>query len=112
MYIHSLELLQEFSMSKLMISAILIGFAGLAQAADRSDKLTDCVAKDTLSVNASCVENKINQNIQYRDMVQSISRHSHMQQGENAVATIRFYPERYLIEVVTHRDALIAANRN
>lgn len=99
-------------MGKLIISAALISFAGLAQAADKTDKLTDCVTKDTLAVNASCVEDKINQNIQYRDMVQSISRQSQMQQGENAVATLRFYPERYLIEVVTHRDALMAANRN
>lgn len=98
-------------MRKLIISAALLGFAGLAQAADKSDKLTDCVANDTLTVNASCVEDKISQNIQYRSMVNRIDQQATLQSGDNAVATIRFYPERLLIEVVSHRDALVAANR-
>ncbi|GGD73009.1 hypothetical protein [Lacimicrobium alkaliphilum] len=98
-------------MQKLIVSAVLLGFSALAQAADESDKLTDCVAQDTLTINASCVENKINQNIGYRNMVNRIDQQAALQSGDNAVATIRFYPERYLIEVVTHRDALVAANR-
>lgn len=98
-------------MRKVIILAALLGFTGLAQAADKSGKLTDCVAKDTLTVDAGCVENKINQNIEYRDMVNRIDQRAALQSGDNAVATIRFYPERYLIEVVTHRDALVAANR-
>lgn len=98
-------------MYKLIILAALLGFSVLAQAEDKSDKLTDCVTQDTLTINASCVENKINQNIGYQDMVNRIDQHAALQSGDNAVATIRFYPEQYLIEVVTHRDALVAANR-
>ncbi|WP_088330167.1 hypothetical protein [Lacimicrobium sp. SS2-24] len=98
-------------MRKLMILVAMLGFTGLAQAADKSDKLTDCVAKETLTVDPSCVESKISQNIQYREMVSRIDQQASIQSGDNAVATIRFYPERFLIEVVTHRDALVAANR-
>ncbi|WP_102798806.1 hypothetical protein [Bowmanella denitrificans] len=102
-------------MRKSIILFSLLAASGLAQAADESSKLFDCMAADTLTVNSDCVQSKISQNIQYRDVQQTIYQSSQVQ-SENAMATIKFYPEKYLIEVVAHRDALenpdlLAANR-
>ncbi|MBN7821936.1 hypothetical protein [Bowmanella yangjiangensis] len=102
-------------MRKFTILVSLLAASSMLQAAEQSNKLFDCVASDTLAINSDCVESKINQNMQYRDVQQTIYERSESQ-SNNVMATIKFYPEKYLIEVVAHRDALegaalLAANR-
>ncbi|GAB3037417.1 pyridine nucleotide transhydrogenase [Bowmanella dokdonensis] len=102
-------------MRKTIILTALLSASFLVQAEEGQNKLFDCVAADTLAVNNACVEQRISQNIHYREMQQDIYQQSG-NLGDNAMATMRFFPEQYLIEIVAHRDALetaalVAANR-
>lgn len=102
-------------MCKLFTAVSLMAVAGLSQAGEQPKSLFNCVDAESLAVNSSCMEQKISQNIQFQDMQRSIVQKSGAQ-SDAVMATIKFYPERYLIEVVAHRDALednalLAANR-
>ncbi|MDF2180334.1 hypothetical protein P2G88_18915 [Aliiglaciecola sp. CAU 1673] len=102
-------------MRKLLTAVSLVAFAGLSQAGEQPKSLFKCVEAESFTVNASCMERQISQNIQFQDVQRNIVQQS-ANQSDAVMATIKFYPERHLIEIVAHRDALensalLASNR-
>ncbi|AWL12490.1 hypothetical protein HMF8227_02025 [Saliniradius amylolyticus] len=83
----------------------LFAFAGMAHAGETDNSMFQCMAKDTLEVDSSCVQQRIDTNVEYQNSQKQFFNQSVNASG-NVMATMRFYPERHLIEVVAHKDAL------
>lgn len=92
-----------------VIIGLSILFSSIAHAEGQQNKLFDCMDAKSFEVNSQCMEAKISQNMQFRDMQQQIATKTSFG-GDNVMATMRFFPEQMLIEVVAHRDALTEAN--
>lgn len=96
-------------MRKLVIFISCLFFTVIAHAEESQNQLFDCMDTATFEVNSQCIEATISQNIHFRDVQTSIAEQS-SSLGGNVMASLSYYPKQQLIEVVAHRDALLAAN--
>ena len=53
----------------------------------------------------SCMANKIQQNVKFRDMQLDITQKTQVQDA-NAIATMQFFEKEMRINVIAHKDAL------
>ena len=98
-------------MRKLVLMCSLLALSGIAHAESDKPQLFDCMETETFELNAQCIADNISNNVQFREMQQNLNAVAEVN-GENALATMKFYPERMLIEIVAQRDALLAANKS
>lgn len=92
-------------MRKFFISFIALLLSSIAHAEVKQNRLFDCMDASSFEVNSQCVEATISQNMQFRDMQLDIANRA-SNSSDNVMATIKFYPEDMIIEIVAHRDAL------
>ena len=90
----------------LAISLLALGSAA-AHAETTDSKTFDCMDAKTFEVNSQCMANKISTNLAFTDAQKQIVLQAE-DSSDNAMATVAFYPELRLIEVVAHRDATFA----
>ncbi len=93
-------------MKKVVTIALLTLFSSLLHASERDTKqnLFKCVDSESLEVNQSCMEQAFELNT---DMQKQSFNYAKLNDGlnENAMATMSFYPDKMLIEIVAHADA-------
>lgn len=89
---------------RLLLSTLLV-FAATAQANNQPENLFSCMNAETFELDSACLETSIDQNVQLRDMRLQIEE-STLELGDNAMATVTYYPKQFLIEVVAHPDAV------
>jgi|TARA_R100000687_G_scaffold25589_4_gene21891 hypothetical protein len=91
---------------KLSIIALLSAFAATAAQADtQNNRLFDCMESTTFAIDGSCIANKIQQNVKFRDMQLDIAQKTQVQDA-NAIATMQFFEKEMRINVIAHKDAL------
>ncbi|WP_100658207.1 pyridine nucleotide transhydrogenase [Alteromonas flava] len=90
----------------LAVITLAIAATGAHANADNG-KAFDCMDAKTFEINSQCMAAKINNNVAFGEAQQSIVMAA-QESSENAMATVSFYPELRLIEVVAHRDATYA----
>jgi uncharacterized protein YjiK len=95
---------------KVLVASILTVVSGISFAATEQpgdSKLFSCMDAKTFELNSQCLSKKIESNMVYKqaqtDLVQAASDAS-----DRAIATMTFNPETFTIEVVAHKDALLA----
>lgn len=88
------------------VSAIffLLSLGTIAHANAQQQKVFDCMNKTSFEVNSQCMASKISQNIEFREMQLNLVDEA-VEAQDNAMATMKFYPQQMLIEIVAHRDA-------
>ena len=96
-------------MRKVVSALVLSTLFGIAHAETEQNQLFDCMDKETFELNSQCIANNIDSNVAFRDAQTKIITTA-SESSEYVSATMKFYPEKMLIEVVAHRDAL-QANR-
>ena len=64
--------------------------------------LFECVDDSSLSIDQSCISNSVTTNFEIHSDLQFSQMGNNL--GENVLATMRFYPEKMLIEVVAHTE--------
>lgn len=75
-----------------------------AALANNSQNLFDCMNKNTFEIEGQCIENMIEQNTDFVQTELNI-KHKNEQLGGNELATLRFYPQLQLIEVIATLEA-------
>ncbi|UAA39355.1 hypothetical protein KIH87_03030 [Paraneptunicella aestuarii] len=74
-----------------------------AKEAETQQNLFKCVDNESLAIDDACIEGKFDANLKFQEQKFTIAGMSD-EFGENAMATLRFYPDKMLIEVVAHAD--------
>ncbi|MCY7296554.1 hypothetical protein [Alteromonas sp. a30] len=94
-------------MKKVVLVALLSLLTSFSYASERDQKqnLFKCVDGETLSINASCMQDTFQQSAEVQ---QQSFDYANLNDGlsENVMATMSFYPDKMLIEVVAHADAV------
>ncbi|GAC34809.1 hypothetical protein [Paraglaciecola polaris] len=89
-----------------IIVAMLSVFSSAASHAEtQNNRLFDCMESSTFAIDGSCMANKIQQNVQFREMQLNIAQKTQVQDA-NAVATMQFFENEMRINVIAHKDAL------
>jgi hypothetical protein len=96
-------------MRKVVTALLLSSLFGIAHAETDKSQLFDCMDNETFELNSQCIANNIDSNVAFRD-AQTTIINTASESSEYVSATMKFYPEQMLIEIVAHRDAL-QANR-
>ena len=97
-------------MRKLVLIGSILAFSSVAHAESDKPQLFDCMETETFELTAQCIADNISKNEQFRDMQQNLNASAETN-GDYAIATMKFHPEKMLIEVIAQRDAMIAANQ-
>tara|TARA_R110001606_G_scaffold173262_1_gene319498 strand:- start:213 stop:539 length:327 start_codon:yes stop_codon:yes gene_type:complete len=99
-------------MLKLKSSFIIVFLGTLSSAATfantQNNRLFDCMESSTFAIDGSCMANKIQQNVQFRQMQLDIAEKSQVQDS-NAMATMQFFEKDMRINIIAHKDALDAS---
>ena len=96
-------------MRKLLAVAVLeLGSAGVLADANKA-KAFDCMDAKTFEIDSQCMANTINNNLAFAAAQQNIVLAAEENSG-NAMATVSYFPQLQLIEVVAHQDATLAKN--
>ncbi|WP_158771797.1 hypothetical protein [Paraglaciecola sp. L1A13] len=99
-------------MLKLKSSFIIVFLGTLSSAATfantQNNRLFDCMESSTFAIDGSCMANKIQQNVQFRQMQLNIAEKSQVQDS-NAMATMQFFEKDMRINIIAHKDALDAS---
>ncbi|WP_100644403.1 pyridine nucleotide transhydrogenase [Alteromonas facilis] len=90
----------------LTVMLLALGATG-AHAKAGDNQAFDCMDAKTFEINSECMATQISSNMAFTSAQQNIVM-SAQESSENAMATVSFYPELRLIEVVAHRDATFA----
>jgi hypothetical protein len=93
-------------MRKVLVVLSLV-LSGVAHAESSKPQLFECMDTKSFEVNSQCMANKIGNNLTFQEAQKQIVL-SAEDNTNNAMATMSFYPELRLIEVVAHRDATYA----
>lgn len=75
---------------------------------NESPNLFDCMNKNTFAIEGQCIENVIEQNTHFVEITSEIEQKTEWL-GGNELATLKFYPNQQLIEVIA---TLEVANAN
>ncbi|MDM7861425.1 pyridine nucleotide transhydrogenase [Alteromonas sp. ASW11-36] len=92
----------------LAVTALVLGSAGAHADANKAQAF-DCMDAKTFEINSQCMANTINNNLAFTAAQQNIVLSAEENSG-NAMATVSYFPELQLIEVVAHQDATLAKN--
>ncbi|WP_166422777.1 hypothetical protein [Paraglaciecola sp. 20A4] len=96
-------------MLKIKSSLIVVILGALAStsafANTQKNRLFDCMESSTFAIDGSCMANKIQQNVQFREMQLNIAKKSQVQDN-NVVATMQFFEKDMHINIMAHKDAL------
>lgn len=94
---------RSINMRKLITLVVLVLGSGLAHA-ETNNQLLDCVDKTSLTFDAKCVAQHIEQSSQFQHAQQNIINLADAN-SDFAVATISLDPKTLNIEIVAHHDA-------
>jgi hypothetical protein len=72
-------------------------------------KLFNCMDKTTLTMNSECMSKQIASNLVFKRAEEAVIQKA-SDVSDKAIATMTFDPKTMTIEVVAHRDALLAKN--
>jgi len=102
-------------MQRILFALLTLGFVSSASASDKNNQLFECM-NASLEINAQCIEQQISNNIAFKQSQEKVFEKALEQSSGREIATISFYPEQFLIEVVAHKDdivesELVVANR-
>lgn len=88
-----------------LLMMLIAFFSAVLQAGENNleGNLFTCVDKHTLTVNGDCVESMVSHDLNVQDAGIDFTALSG-DLGENALATMRYYPEKQLIEVIAHPE--------
>lgn len=90
-------------MRKIMLFAMLTMSSALLHAAEKNNNLFNCVEAEKLALNPDCMASKIERNNQFIETMNSFTVEQ-QDLGGNVMATLRFFPEKMLIEVIAQDD--------
>lgn len=94
-------------MRKLLVVLSMTFLLGVAHAESLKPQVFECMDSKSFEVNSQCMANKISSNVTFQQAQQEIVLAAE-DNTNNALATVSFYPDLQLIEVVAHRDAAYA----
>lgn len=97
-------------MRKLIIASLLFVGASVAHADTSNDKAFSCMDAKTFEINSNCMVNKINNNIHFQGAQQQLIETANANSSVYAMATMTFNVEEMTIDIVAHKDALLARN--
>lgn len=90
-------------MRKIMLFAMLTMFSAFLHAADKNNNLFNCVEAENLALNPDCMATQIEANNQFIETMNSFAIEQ-QDLGGNVMATLRFFPEKMLIEVIAQDE--------
>ncbi|MBE1299560.1 MAG: hypothetical protein GJ680_06600 [Alteromonadaceae bacterium] len=90
-------------MRKIMLFAMLTMSSALLHAAEKNNNLFNCVESEKLALNPDCMASKIESNNQFIETMNSFTVEQ-QDLGGNVMATLRFFPEKMLIEVIAQDE--------
>ena len=89
--------------SMLILALSFVSTLSFAEAEPSNNNLFKCVESKELTLNAECLSQTIENNVQFKDF--QVNFHSEMGElGGNAMATMQFYPELMEIHIIAHDD--------
>lgn len=97
-------------MRKVVLGLALLSGLSIAHADTGSNGLFDCMDAKTFELNNQCMANKIETNIRFREAQQQVVKTANENSNDYVIATMTFDPKKMQIDIVAHRDALIAKN--
>ncbi len=95
-------------MRKVLLSVALLSFFSVAHAGTGENQLFDCMDAKTFEMNNQCMSDKISSNIRFREAQTELTAVANESLGDYAIATMTFDQEKMQIDVVAHREALLA----
>lgn len=92
-------------MRQIVLIMLFSLFSAILQAneVDNKQNLFKCVDSESLNIDQTCINSSFDANLEMQEQSFTIAGMSD-ELGENAMATMRFYPDKMLIEVVAHAD--------
>ncbi len=90
-------------MRKITASLFILALGATTHANADQTNAFECMDKTSFEIDSQCMSNKISQNMEFRDMEMTIANQASSNDA-NALATIKFYPQQMLIEVIAHRE--------
>lgn len=88
---------------KTLISLLFTIVVSQTAYANNSQNLFDCMNKNTFAIEGQCIESMIEQNTDFVQVELEIKQQNEWL-GGNELATLRFYPNLQLIEVIATLD--------
>jgi hypothetical protein len=82
---------------------LLLMVCAVTHANQTNNQLFDCMEKATFELDSQCLSERISQHVDYVSQQQHIENHTQYL-GDYAMASITFYPEKMMIEVVAHSE--------
>lgn len=97
-------------MRKVVLGLALSMAFGVAHADTNEKGLFDCMDDKTFELNNQCMSEKIGNSIQFREAQNKVIDVASQNTGEYVVATMTFDQRKMQIDIVAHREALLARN--
>lgn len=98
-------------MRKLILASLLVVGAGVAHADVNNDKAFSCMDAQTFEIDSNCMVDNISNNIHFKSAQQQIVDTAQANSSAYAMATMTFNVEEMTIDIVAHKDALLARNQ-
>lgn len=84
---------------------------GVAHAETGDSRLFDCMDSKSFEVNSSCMADKISNNVKFRDAQNQVFEFADNNSSDYVIATMTFDQRNMQIDIVAHRDSMIAMNK-
>lgn len=97
---------------KYLKAIMLITVSAIAMSANAKSgeaKLFNCMDKSTFEINSECMSKQIASNLDFKRAEEAVIQKA-TDVSDRAIATMTFDPKTLSIDIVAHRDALLAKN--
>ncbi len=97
-------------MRKVVLGLALSVAFGVAHAETNDKGLFDCMDDKTFELNSQCMSDQIGNSMKFREAQNQVINVASQNTGEYVVATMTFDQRKMQIDIVAHREALLAKN--